>query len=298
MELEGSCRFRSAEWMACSILHENAPMLIAMKHSASFAVLSLVLLGLLALPSARLLADEAALGRRGEVLQAQGDVRVVNAWGAARRLTKKGETIRPNETVVTGKGGRVVMQFNDGAMTVLGEQSRLKVEKKNWFSYIGGKIYFTFKKVFGERRHIRTRAATIGVRGTTFIVSESERGEQVALKEGKLQFDSTGPSFEIHRRKQADEFARFKQEYEKAKKDTLNEFERYRQQMQREFIEYRRSFTLKANRQLVFSGYRVDEAPLDADSSADFAAFEAEAGQWLKSFHQAGNKSSVNKTDK
>jgi len=41
------------------------------------------------------------------------------------------------------------------------------------------------------------------VRGTTFIISENsqQNGESVALKEGLLQIESTGPAFEIHRKK-------------------------------------------------------------------------------------------------
>jgi len=72
------------------------------------------------------------------------------------------------DTIVTKKGSRVVVRFDDGALSSLDEKSRLRVETTNWFSYLGGKIYFTFKKVFGEPRHVRTRAATIGVRGTTY----------------------------------------------------------------------------------------------------------------------------------
>ena len=56
------------------------------------------------------------------------------------------ESLREMDTIVTKEGGRVVLRFDDGALSSLDEKSRLRVEKTNWFSYLGGKIYFTFKK--------------------------------------------------------------------------------------------------------------------------------------------------------
>ena len=146
-------------------------------------------------------------GFRGKVLKFNGDVEVTNEKGEKRVIKEKDEPLSENDTIETKEGGRVVVQFDDGALSVLDEKSRLRVEKTSWFSYLGGKVYFTFKKVFGEPRRVRTRAATIGVRGTTFIISESEdkNGESVALKEGLLDVESTGPAFEIHKKKDMDE---------------------------------------------------------------------------------------------
>jgi len=223
---------------------------------------------------------------RGKVLKFSGDVEVVDAKGEARVVKQADEALNEMDTIVTKKGAKIVVQFDDGALSVLDEKSRLRVEKTSWFSYLGGKVYFTFKKVFGngESRRIKTRAATLGIRGTTFIISDNEKGESVALKEGLLDVESNGPVFEIHKQKIMDEFSQFKQQHEQAQQDMKDEFEQYKQQATGEFIEYRQQFTLQPNRIIKLSGYRVDEAEMNDANKADFESFESEADDLIKQF--------------
>lgn len=224
---------------------------------------------------------------RGKVLKLTGDVEVIDARGETRSIKNVDEPLNEMDTIVTKKDASVVVRFNDGALSVLDEKSRLRVEKTSWFSYLGGKVYFTFKKVFGEhQRMVKTRAATIGVRGTTFIINEnSERsGESVALKEGELQIESTGPAFEIHKKKILDEFEQFKLEQQREKQAQKNEFEQYKQQTMHEFVEYRREYVLRPNRVINLSGYRLDEAAMTESNKADFESFETEAGDLIKNF--------------
>ena len=234
--------------------------------------------------SSVLMAEQAA--SRGKVLKFDGDVEVIDADGETRTVKEKDEPLNEMDTIVTKDGARVVVQFDDGALSVLDEKSRLRVEKTSWFSYLGGKVYFTFKKVFGESRKVKTRAATIGIRGTTFIIAENEEknGESVALKEGLLDVESTGPVFEIHKQKELDEFERFKLEQQAARAQMKDEFEQYKKQTMREFVEYRRKFTLRPNRVISFTGYRVDEAAMTEANEADFDAFESEAEDLIKNF--------------
>ncbi len=236
------------------------------------------------LQSSSLLAEQNKY--RGKVLKFNGDVEIVNVKGEKRPVKKADESLNEMDTIVTKNGASIVVQFDDGVLSVLDEKSRLRVEKTSWFSYLGGKVYFTFKKTFGEPRRVKTRTATIGVRGTTFIISENEKqnGETVALKEGLLQIESTGPAFEIHRKKIIDEFTQFKQHRQQEKQAVQNEFEQYKQQTRKEFIEYRRQFTLQPNRVINLSGYRVDETVMSEANKADFESFESEAEDLIKAF--------------
>ena len=247
-------------------------------------IISFLILGFVTLQSSMLLAEQP--GFRGKVLKFDGDVEVVDARGEIRTIKESDEPVNEMDTIVTKDGARVIVQFDDGALSVLDEKSRLRVEKTSWFSYLGGKVYFTFKKVFGEPRQVKTRAATIGVRGTTFIISEigENGGETVALKEGLLDIESTGPAFEIHRQKELDEFERFKLEQQAARTQMKDEFEQYKKQTMREFVEYRRDFTLQPNRVISLTGYRVDETAMTEASKADFEAFESEAKDLIKNF--------------
>lgn len=247
-------------------------------------IITFVMALLVLLQSSILMAEQNKY--RGKVLKINGDVEVINARGEKRFVKKTDEALNENDTIVTKEGASVVVQFDDGALSVLDEKSRLRVEKTSWYSYLGGKVYFTFKKVFGEPRHVKTRAATIGVRGTTFIISENDtqHGESIALKKGLLNVESTGPAFEIHKQRVQSEFEQFKQAQKKARDDLNNEFERYRRRMNREFVEYRRQFTLQPNRVITLSGYRVDETAMTEANQADFESFEAEAEEMIKQF--------------
>ncbi len=224
---------------------------------------------------------------RGKVLKLTGDVEVIDAKGETRVIKNVDEPLNEMDTIVTKNDASIVVRFNDGALSVLDEKSRLRVEKTSWFSYLGGKVYFTFKKVFGEdRRMVKTRAATIGVRGTTFIISENneQNGESVALKEGLLQIESNGPAFEIHKQRMPDEFEQFKLEQQRQRQELQDAFERYKQQTMQEFVEYRREFTLRPNRVINLSGYRVDETAMTESNKADFESFETEAEDLIKNF--------------
>lgn len=244
----------------------------------------LVICAFIFLQSSALMA--AQTGYRGKVLTVNGEVEVINAIGEKRAIKEIDQPLTAMDTIVTKEGARVVVQFDDGTLSVLDEKSRLRVENTSWFSYLGGKVYFTFKKAFGEPRHVKTRAATIGIRGTTFIISENneQSGESVALKEGLLIVESTGPDFEIHKKRSMDEFARFRQQDEQAKQAMQQEFDQYKKQTRQDFIEYRRHFMLWPDRVIRFSGYRVDETAMTDANNADFESFESQAQELIKNF--------------
>jgi CHASE3 domain sensor protein len=245
-------------------------------------IISLVVFTLMAVQSFSLLAEPSKY--RGQVLKFNGDVEIVDVKGGRRVVKKINEPLNEMDTIVTKKGARIVVQFDDGALSFLDEKSRLRVEKTSWFSYLGGKVYFTFKKVFGEPRNVRTRAATIGVRGTTFIIAENKTGESIALREGALQIKSNGALFEVHKKKIMDEFNQFKQQYQQAQKNIKNEFEQYKKHTAGEFIEYRQQFSMQANQVIMLSGYRVDESIMNEKNKKDFESFESEAEERIKQF--------------
>ncbi|MDQ1362154.1 MAG: FecR protein, partial [Pseudomonadota bacterium] len=110
---------------------------------------------------------------RARLVKVQGDVIIVNSKGEERKPEKNQYLVNKMETVVTRDGGKAVVQFDDGALSVMDEKSSLRVEQSGWLSQLGGKVYYTFRKVLGtkeEPKQVKTGFATIGIRGTTFIV--------------------------------------------------------------------------------------------------------------------------------
>jgi hypothetical protein len=63
-----------------------------------------------------------------------------------------------------------------------------------------------------------------------------------------------------------------------------DEFEQYKKRTMREFVEYRRSFTLQPDRVISLTGYRVDETAMTDANKADFEAFESGAEDLIKNF--------------
>ena len=223
---------------------------------------------------------------RGQILKATGIVTIVNAQGESREASGADIVVHENETVTTGKGGQAVVRFNDGALSVLEEKSSLQVKEKNWLSHIGGKIYFTFRKVFGGERKVKTKFSTIGIRGTTFIVTDNEDDQSVSLQEGKLELESPGEDYEIHRQRPVDDFAAFKQQAVDARNALEKEYEDYKKQTMEEFVEYKKSFAMEANHVIRFDGNRVDETEMGEAEQASFSDFESIAGEMLETFRE------------
>ena len=94
--------------------------------------------------SARSLAEDV----RGEVVRHDGCVHIIDAAGERRSVDTAGAPVRESDTIVTAEGSNAIVRFSDGVLSVLNEKSRLRVEKTNWLSHLGGQIYFTFKKTF------------------------------------------------------------------------------------------------------------------------------------------------------
>lgn len=221
---------------------------------------------------------------RGKVIRVDGDVHIVDAGGNCHTVEETDFLVRELDTIVTAEGGKAVVRFNDGALSVLDEKSRLQVEKTRWLSHLGGRIYFIYRKVFDKPRGVKTRFATLGIRGTTFIIYDDDNGQAVALQEGLLDVQSPGPAFEIHRQEVLDDFEAFKQQSQQQQQALRNEYDEYRQQMQDEFIEYKDNFNLQANHVIRFDGVRVDETIIDENIKAEFDDFETIAGELLEEF--------------
>ena len=219
---------------------------------------------------------------RARIVKVQGQVYVINDEGEKRQPEKMQFLVNSNETVVTSKDSKAVLQFEDGAMSVLDQKSSLRVERSGWLSQLGGKVYYIFRKVLGKDKpkRVRTKFSTIGIRGTTFIVNVEENSQQVALQEGKLNIESPGDDYEFYKPvTTADDFAAFKQQAKQRDQDLRDEFSDYKQKMTKDFVEYKKSFDLKANKVVSFNANRVDENDLNKDwetSFDDFADFSKE----------------------
>lgn len=122
-----------------------------------------------------------AEAKAGTLKMVQGDVRVVDARG--ERAVQPGDTVTVADSVVTGANGTASLVLRDGTALVLGPKTR--IELKNFaFDDVSHKGNMLVSVLQGSLRMVTgliskanpgaaavtTKTATIGVRGTDFIV--------------------------------------------------------------------------------------------------------------------------------
>jgi len=226
---------------------------------------------------------------RARIVKVDGHVYVVNSEGEQREPSKKQYLVNSNETVITRKDSKAVIQFEDGAMSVLDEKSSLRVEQSGWLSQLGGKVYYVFRKVFGRDRpkKVKTKFATIGIRGTTFIVNIDSDNQQVALQEGKLNIESPGDDYAVIKPEAGmDDFAAFKKQAEQRNQAMQDEFSDYKKNINKEFVEYKKSFDLEANKVINIRGQSVRESELDQDWESSFDSFSEFSKDYIDAYRE------------
>ncbi len=211
------------------------------------------------------------------VTRIEGDVRIFDHDGGERRVLGPGDTLLASETIATGEQSRVALSYGDGSITVLEENSGLLLTTKKLLRYLSGTLYFVINKVApGETPvSISTGAATIGIRGTTFAIYDEQQGNAIALKEGLLNIESTTTPFEVRSPAPVNEFEAFKQQRQEGAKAREAEFRDYVARQQREFVEYKQAFLLKAHQVVRFEGQKATQKPLDDSYLQDFDRFAA-----------------------
>jgi hypothetical protein len=138
------------------------------------------IIGLCAL--AALLGCGAAFGEAGKVVFAVGDVAALR--GTARVPLVAGTTFDAGDTIVTGAQSHAQLRFTDDALVALKPDSELRIERYNFdgrqdgteiavlrlvkggFRTLTGQI----GKISGDRYQLLTTQATIGIRGTHYLV--------------------------------------------------------------------------------------------------------------------------------
>ena len=226
---------------------------------------------------------------RARIVKIEGQVYIINSQGEQRRPEKKQYLVNSNETVITRKDSKAVIQYEDGVMSVLDEKSSIRVEQSGWLSQLGGKVYYVFRKVFGtnKTKKVKTKFATIGIRGTTFIVDMNSEDQQVALKEGELNIESTDENYEVIKSQGvAEEFEAFRKQAVQSGQAMEDEFTDYKKNIKKEFIEYKKSFNLHANKVISVKGNRVSESELNKDWEASFESFSEFSKDYIGAYQE------------
>lgn len=223
-----------------------------------------------------------------EIVKSEGIVETGAPEQQTRSPVHEKSEIPANNIVSTGPDGRAVIKVGKSGYIVLEKNSSVEINKSsthaNIFRQVTGLIFYALNSIRGTQKSVEvvTSTATIGIRGTRFLVADTPERKEIGMRKGQISVTSPDEAFEIHRKAEADEFAAFKKEAREAIKKEQREFAEYKEETQREFIEYKREFSLSAGRMVSFDGKRVAESALSKETEADMQSLEDYAGNWLK----------------
>lgn len=254
---------------------------IKLGYAARLSLAFVVCLSGSALPRASLAAETI------EVVRASGNVAIKQDDQQKEQPVKSKSILPAKHVLVTGPDGRAVVRMGDAGYIVVEKNSRIEVDREKdhaqFLRQVTGMIYYAVNVIKGSQQpmEIRTATATIGVRGTRFLVTDLPERKEIGVRKGLVSVSSPGEEFEIHKKAQETEFEAFKREAQEAIAEEKRKFEEYKADTQREFIEYKREFGLAANRMATFDGKRVDERPLSEESQKDMETLEAYGKKWI-----------------
>lgn len=115
----------------------------------------------------------------GDVEHLRGEVWIER--GGERISLHNGDTVDAGDVVVTAQSGRVKLHMQDGSKVFVGRESRITIDRYETqkgilstgsFNMLWGKVRFLVAKLSegASSFSVRTKTATIGVRGTQFAV--------------------------------------------------------------------------------------------------------------------------------
>jgi hypothetical protein len=222
-----------------------------------------------------------------EVVKAQGDVSVSNRPDGKQKTVATKSTLPATNVLATGEDGRAVVKVGNTGFIVLEKNSMVEIntakDNAGFFRQLTGMVYYAVNTLKGKDRtlEVRTKTATMGIRGTRFLVTDIPDRNEIGMRKGTLSVESTNDEFEIHKKSEQDEFEALKREGEAAVNKEKSDFDAYKNNTQKEFVEYKREFSLGADRMVSIDGKRVDDRPLSGETKKDMETLEQYAEEWL-----------------
>lgn len=221
-----------------------------------------------------------------EIQAIDGSVGVAN--GKLIRPLSVGSRVAGGSILITSPNSRAVVRVGATGYIVLGKNCRIAIGRPSdhagLFRQITGMIYYAMHTLKANEQpiHVVTKAATLGIRGTRFLVVNTADREEIGMRKGAIVVTSIGAEFEFYKQTEQRQFDAYKQEATDALAKEQHDFERYQANTQQEFVEFKREFYLAANQMVSFAGMHATTHELSAETKSDMASFEGYADKWLK----------------
>ncbi|MBP7283122.1 MAG: FecR domain-containing protein [Leptospiraceae bacterium] len=141
----------------------------------------------------------------GYVTFAKGDNKLISKDGKEQKITKDMFFFK-EDTIVTGKDGLVDIQLSDGVLMRIKQNSKLKLQEilvKENDTVINAKLKLESGSIFTKTTKklnadssfvVVTPTSVAGIRGTEFLVDESNGKEQTLVSDGSVSLDILDPN--------------------------------------------------------------------------------------------------------
>lgn len=203
------------------------------------------------------------------IAKKDGQVQIVPKQGFRKKPAETGQTLRQGDLVLTGEAATAVVAFRESSKVALDGGTKLELVDPGEVRQEGGKAYYRLREGNVEGRQVRTGFSLIGVKGTDFLVSDTEDSQAVAMDDGEVALTAPEGQFKLYQEKEAEAFESYKEKQRRAaeqfRERERKAFERYKDRIQREFLEYTESFALKTGRKATFEGKEATTGPVGDD---------------------------------
>lgn len=189
------------------------------------------------------------------VIKTQGLVEIQDNNGKRSSKVAVGATLSRNQILNTLTNGKVAIRTITGDTIVLNANSTIKARPEtNTIEQMGGKVLYIFTPNKTIERNVRLHTATMGIRGTTFLVDfNKNQYDVVSLIEGTLEIESLNKGFNIFQQKVAVDFDSYKRQIEAGVAAAQEEFDQYADKQEEEFVAFKKTFILEQQQNLTLS---------------------------------------------
>lgn len=185
-------------------------------------------------------------------------------------LAKLPVSLSPGDKVRSKANSDAVITLQDGSTVLLTSRSIIIFHQTKDHFIEGGKVLYDVRKQGGASGLIvATKSATIGVKGTQFMVKSNDAQQSIYLKKGLITVDANDDGF---KRSLADELSQFER-YSQTQK---NGFEDYKSKLEKEYIEYVKSISMSAGQAINISNDNtLTEIEFTKQDESDFYKLDA-----------------------
>jgi len=187
------------------------------------------------------------------IAKTQGQVQVLPSEGFRKEPAEPCRTLVKGDMVLTGEEATAVVAFDEASKVAMDGGTKLEIVDPEEVRQEGGKAYYRLQEGSTRGRQVRTEFSVIGVKGTEFLVSDTDKANALAMAEGDVEVAAPEGKFKLYEEKQAEAFDAYKQRQQEGIEAKREEFQQYKERVRREFVEYAESFSLGSGKMATFA---------------------------------------------